>query len=44
MFFIRGNNERSDGDQSIIGDISIRSSQERMALFSPVQAQNTLAD
>ena len=26
MFFIRGNKERSDGDQSIIGDISIRSS------------------
>ena len=26
MFFIRGNKERSEGDQSIIGDISIRSS------------------
>ena len=26
MFFIRGNEERSEGDQSVIGDISIRSS------------------
>ena len=28
MFFIRGNKERSEGDQSIIGDISIRSSRK----------------
>ena len=47
MFFISGNKERSKGDQSIIGDISIRSSSKhycRLTVITEFLFQNLNID